>query len=91
VTKADGKIQIAKLARNFHRLAEILGQGSEVALDIARGFDALAEGESVDMATGNKRRTFVHVPAPTNVSTEERTDVLQALRNNELRRRAARG
>ena len=85
-----GKIQMAKLARLYHRSAELQAELAENFVETAKIFDALAEGETVDMRTGKLRPKYRKIDLPTDITAEERATALDSLRSNDLRRRNAR-
>jgi hypothetical protein len=90
MTLESGKIQMAKLARLRHRAAELHGELAETLAEEAKIYDELAEGQSVDLRTGKMRAKYRKVELPTNITAEERASAVDALRGNDMRRRAAR-
>ncbi len=86
----SGKIQMAKLARLYHRSAELQAELAENFVETAKVFDALADGESVDLRTGRVRPKYRKVELPTDITVEERASAIDALRDNDMRRKAAR-
>ena len=86
----SGKIQMAKLARLRHREAELHAELSETLAEEAKIFDELADGQSVDLRTGKHRPKFRKVELPTDITADERSTAVGALRNNDMRRRAER-
>ena len=86
----SGKIQMAKLARIKHRQAELHGELSEKLAAEAEIYHSLAEGESVDLRTGRLRPKYRKVELPTDITAEERALAIDALSNNNLRRKVAR-
>lgn len=86
----SGKIQMAKLARIKHRQAELHGELSEKLAEEALIYDALADGESVDLRTGRLRPKYSKIALPTDITAQERAAALGALRENDLRRRSSR-
>lgn len=90
MNQASGKVQMAKLARLFHRAAELQAELAENNVETAKVFDAFAEGETVDMRTGKLRPKYRKVELPTDITPEERAVAIDSLRANDMRRRNAR-
>ena len=90
MTKESGKIQMAKLDRLFHKLAETRASESELFAELSSVFRQLAEGETVDLRTGKVRAKYREPVLPAVISDEDRALATEALRHNELRRRGAR-
>jgi hypothetical protein len=86
----SGKVQMAKLARIKHRQAELHGELALVLIEEAKIFDAMAEGETVDLRTGKLRPKFRKIELPEAIAPEDRASAIDALRENDLRRRASR-
>lgn len=85
-----GKVQMAKLDRIFHKLAERRAEESELFAELSAIFHQLAEGETVDLRTGKQRARYREPVLPTIISDEDRVRAVEALRHNEMRRRGGR-
>ena len=53
--RVTGRVCLAKLARIEHRVAELDAERAQLSAEKAKIFDAMADGETVDMATGKRQ------------------------------------
>lgn len=90
MTKENGKIQMAKLARIRHKRAELLAEMAQLDAEEAQVYDTLAEGTSVDLRTGRRKPKHLR-PNITTVSPEAEALAKTALRDNVMRRRGGDG
>lgn len=86
MSKDSGKIQMAKLARIGRELAELDAKRAELVAAQASIFEALAEGETVDLRTLRKPKA-PHVPKIGPVSELDRKRARSILQETDIRRR----
>jgi hypothetical protein len=85
VTKAEGKLQLARLARCDERMADLQSQVAHVAAERARILREMA-GEAIELGTGRRihARREPEIPEPTEL---DRHRAQRALQSNRLRRK----